>query len=294
MEGKLSTPFLRTEGILQFKRTSRIILLVALLGVIYYPVFVWMWQRWFAADSYYAHGPLIPVVTAVLIWLRRKDLPQVQLQSSKLGLAILIAGLLLHIASAFTRIYFTSAYSIFIVLLGLSLYFFGRQFTQIILFPLCFLLFMFPAPVALIEGTTLRMKLFIAQSSVYIIQLLGIPALRDGSTVYMQSTSVVVGDPCSGLRSLISLSALSILYAYIVKSSYLRKTALFISSIPIAIIANMIRTIATLLIANAYGNDIITNKYLHEGFGLMVFIIAFAGLFLVGRLLGCKIAQKDS
>ena len=294
MEGKLSTPFLRTEGILQFKRTSRIILLVALLGVIYYPVFVWMWQRWFAADSYYAHGPLIPVVTAVLIWLRRKDLPQVQLQSSKLGLAILIAGLLLHIASAFTRIYFTSAYSIFIVLLGLSLYFFGRQFTRIILFPLCFLLFMFPAPVALIEGTTLRMKLFIAQSSVYIIQLLGIPALRDGSTVYMQSTSVVVGDPCSGLRSLISLSALSILYAYIVKSSYLRKTALFISSIPIAIIANMIRTIATLLIANSYGNDIITNKFLHEGFGLIVFIIAFAGLFLVGRLLGCRIALKES
>lgn len=86
---------------------------------------------------------------------------------------------------------------------------------------------MFPAPVAFIEATTLKMKLLVVQISVFTIQFLGVPALREGSTVYMQNTSVVVGDPCSGLRSLISLSALSILFAYIVKSSYIRKTVLF-------------------------------------------------------------------
>lgn len=269
-------------------------LITILLVVIYYPVFIWMWQRWFAADSYYAHGPLVPIVSAVLIWLKRKTFSEVQVQSSNFGLGVLIFGLFVHISSALARIYFSSAYSLFIVLLGLSLYFFGKQFTRVIIFPLGFLLFMFPAPVAFIEATTLKMKLFVAQVSVFIIQLLGVPALREGSTVYMQNTSVVVGDPCSGLRSLISLSALSILFAYIVKSSYMRKIMLFLSSVPIAITANMIRTIATLLIANSYGNAIIENKFIHEGFGLMVFVIAFIGLFLTGRLLGCRLVPKNS
>lgn len=272
----------------------KISLITLPLAIIYYPVFIWMWQRWFAADSYYTHGPLIPVVSAVLIWLKRKTLSEVQIRSSNLGLGILIFGLLVYIFSSFTRIYFTSAYSLFIVLLGLSLYFFGKQFTRVIIFPLCFLLFMFPAPVAFIEATTLKMKLLVAQISVFTIQFLGVPALREGSTVYMQNTSVVVGDPCSGLRSLISLSALSILFAYIVKSSYIRKTVLFLASAPIAIIANIIRTTATLLIANFYGNAIIENKYIHEGFGLMVFVIALVSLFLTGKLLGCRLVIKES
>lgn len=272
----------------------KISLITLLLTFMYHPVLIWMWQRWFAADSYYAHGPLIPIVSAVLIWLKRKTIAVTRIQSSNLGLVLLIFGLLVHISSAFTRIYFSSAYSLFIVIVGLLLYFFGKQFTRVIIFPICFFLFMFPAPVAFIEATTLKMKLFVAQVSVFIIQILGVPALREGSTVFMQSTSVVVGDPCSGLRSLISLSALSILFAYIVKSSYSRKIALFLSSVPIAIIANIIRTTATLMIANSYGNAIIENKFIHEGFGLMVFVIAFLFLFLTGRLLGCRIVPKGS
>jgi len=147
---------------------------------------------------------------------------------------------------------------------------------------------------AVIEASTLKMKLFAAQMSVSIVQLFGISAIREGSTVYMPNTSVVVGDPCSGLKSLISLSALGILYAYIVRASYPRKTILFLMTIPMAIIANMIRTTATLLIANFYGNRIIEDEFLHKGFGLMVFVIAFAGLFLVGRLLGCRVQQRDT
>jgi len=270
------------------------VIIILLIGFIYYPVLIWMWQRWFAADSYYAHGPLILLISGVLIWLKRRELAKTSIQPSRLGIWIIIAGLILHITSALTRVYFTSAYSLFIVILGTVVYFFGKKFTLTIIFPLCFLLFMIPAPMAVIESTTLKMKLFTAQVSVLIIQLLGTPVIREGSTVYMSNTSVVVDDPCSGLRSLISLSALGILYVYIVKASYFRKVILFLLSIPIALLANMIRTVLTLLIANSYGNKIITDGLLHQGFGLMVFVIAFAGLFLAGRLLGCQFPQRDT
>jgi exosortase len=153
---------------------------------------------------------------------------------------------------------------------------------------------MIPAPTAAIATTTLKMKLFVARIAVSIVQMFGIPALREGSMVHMPNTSLVVGDPCSGLRSLIALSALGIIYAYIVKSSYSKKVALFLISMPLAIIANIIRTTATLFIANSYGNEIVTDGFLHEGFGLMVFVIAFIGLFATGKVLGCQISTKDT
>ena len=99
-----------TEGIGEYPIRLKLIfaaktsLIILILGFIYYPTFIWMWQRWFAADSYYAHGPLIPVVSGVLIWLRRRELAKTPVMSSKLGLGILLAGLLLHVASAVTRI----------------------------------------------------------------------------------------------------------------------------------------------------------------------------------------------
>jgi exosortase len=267
---------------------------IVLLGFIYYPVAIWMWERWFAADSYFGHGLFIPIVSLVLIWFKRQELLKARIINTKSGFWLLIFGIFLYIASSYTRIYFTSAYSLIIVITGIILYLFGKEVTRIIIFPLFFTLFMIPAPMSLIATSTLRMKLLAAHISVLIVQILGIPVLREGSSVYMSNTSVVVGDPCSGLKSLISLSALAVLYLYIIKASYFKKFIIFLISIPIAIIANIIRTTATILIANHYGNEIIENDFLHKGFGLMVFIIAFMGLFLVGRILGCQVSQRDT
>ena len=105
---------------------------------------------------------------------------------------------------------------------------------------------------------------------------------------------IVIGDPCSGLRSLISLAALGMLYAYLAKGSYPKRIALFLASIPIAIIANIIRVIGVIVVANFYGNRIVTDGLLHEGFGLSVFVVALAGLILAGRILGCQIFTKDT
>lgn len=285
----------KTRGIyLGILSSVKVSLLLVLLAFIYYPTFIWMWQRWFAADSYYAHGPLIPIVSFALFWNKRRELSQIPISSSKLGLGLLFTGLVLHILSALFRIYFTSAYSFFIVLLGLTLYLLGKKLTLAFIFPIFFLLFMIPAPIALVEASTLRMKFLTAHVSVFIIQILGIPVIREGSTVFMPNTNIVVGDPCSGLKSLISLSALAILYVYIVKASFFRKSLLFLISIPIALGANIIRTTATLIIANYYGDKIVTDGFLHQAFGLMVFVIAFAGLFLAGRILGCRLTQKGT
>jgi exosortase len=153
---------------------------------------------------------------------------------------------------------------------------------------------MAPAPMQFIAATTLQMKLFAAHIAAIVVQFLGIPLVREGSVVHLSNEMIVIGDPCSGLRSLISLTALGMLYAYLAKGSYPKRIALFLSSIPIAIIANIIRVIGVIVVANFYGNRIVTDGLLHEGFGLSVFAIALAGLILAGRTLGCQIFRKDT
>ena len=272
---------------------SILIIFIALLVVIYYPTFIWIWDRWFATDSYYSHGLLIPIVSVVLIWLKRKELTRTSVSSSRLGLIFLGMGLFLHIASAFTRVHFTSGFSLIFVLLGLILYLFGKAFTRVVLFPILFLFLMVPAPMQVIAMTTLKMKLFVAEISTHIVPLFGITTLREGSTVYMPTTSIVIADQCSGLRSLISLSALIILYVYLAKASYIRKTALVILSVPIAIIANVVRIIAVLFVANSYGAEVVTAGMLDKVFGFLVFVVALVGLVIAGKLLKCQFGVSD-
>jgi len=146
----------------------------------------------------------------------------------------------------------------------------------------------------LIAATTLKMKLFAAHFATIAVQLLGIPLVREGSVVHLSNTTLVVGDPCSGLRSLISLTALGVLYAYLAKTSYPKRITLVLASIPIAIIANIIRVIGVIVVANFYGNRIVTDGLLHDAFGFSVFVIALAGLILAGRILGCQMFKKDT
>ena len=97
-------------------------------------------------------------------------------------------------------------------------------------------------------------------------------------------SQVMVEDPCSGIRSLISLIALGALMAYFSDLSRKRKIALFISSVPIAVSTNIIRIVALTLASEMYGDKFATGTF-HNIMGVLVFIFAFAGLALVAKLL---------
>src|ERR1700733_11233419 len=95
--------------------------------LIYVPAFIWMWDRWFARDSYYSHGILIPFVTAYLIWQKRDVLKKIKPESSPWGLRLFFLGIAIHLLSALFRVYFTSGFSMIIVLYGLTLHFYGSK-----------------------------------------------------------------------------------------------------------------------------------------------------------------------
>ena len=256
----------------------------ALLAVAYLPTLQWMFDRWMAPESYYGHGFLIPLVSIFLIWQRRKTLAQCKIERSGLGLFIVAVGLLVHVVCAALRIYSLSGFSFVFVLYGLVLFFFGKKISRNMLFPICFLLAMVPLPLVLIGNLTVKLKLFVAQVSTFVLNKIGFPSIRDGSTIRMPNSYILVEAPCSGLRSLISLLTLGLLFAYATKVSYVRKGMLFLSSIPIALFSNVIRIILLAVVNDLYGEKIAMG-FFHDFSGFVMFGVAFAGLFGISRIL---------
>ena len=269
----------------------KIALIIILLISAYLPVFISLSERFLAVDSYYSHGFLVPLVSLYLIWRKRKKLQTfLPASSCKFGLVLLVAGLLLHFVSTALKINFGSYASLPIVLGGLVLYLFGKKITREILFPLAFLIFMVPLPSVAIITITFKMKIFTAQIASRIVSMMGISAIRGGSTIYLPRDFLVVGDPCSGLRSLISLLALGAIFAQVIAGSRIKKSALFLSTIPIAVISNAARIVLLLLITHVYGKEAALG-FFHDFSGMLVFVFAFIGLTIVMRLLKCQIIR---
>ena len=252
--------------------------------LIYVPSFLWMWDRWFARDSYYSHGILIPFVTAFLIWQKRDVLKKIKPETSPWGLRLFFLGIAIHLLSALFRVYFSSGFSLIIVLFGLTLHFYGFKALKEVLFPISFLAFMIPLPMLVITNLSFRLKIFATQIAVGALNNMGLFCVQHGSTIVMRHAYVVVEDACSGLRSLITLMALGSLFAYWMKSSFLKKAILFVSTIPVAVITNVGRIIFLSFVSEIWGTQRAMGP-IHEASGIIIFLGAFCLLYVVQKVI---------
>ncbi len=253
------------------------------LFIAYLPMLKWMIHRWTEPESYYGHGFLIPIVSLYIAWQRRELLKKARLSGQTKGLVIIALGLFVHVICAALKVYFISGFSFVFVLYGLILFFFGKEVARNLLFPLFFLFAMIPLPLVLIGNLTVKLKLFVAQISTIILNKIGFPSIRDGSLIRMPNSYIMIEAPCSGLRSLISLLTLGLLFSFAMKMSYVKKGLLFISSVPIAIATNIIRVLMLATVNDLYGEKI-TMGFFHDFSGYMMFGIAFISLYTVSRI----------
>lgn len=266
------------------KKHSKELVAVVVFLLAYVPTMIWMWDRWFARDSYYSHGILIPFVTIFLIWQKKDELASVKKVKSNWGMVLIIAGMLTHMFGSLMRVYFISGFSMLIVLIGLILFFYGMAVFKKILFPISFLIFMIPVPLVIITNISFKMKIFAAKIAASALNNAGIPAVREGSLIRMQHAQVVVDDVCSGLRSLISLMALGSIFSYWMRSSMAKRYILFLTTIPIAIATNVARIIFLSVIAEVWGAQY-AGGFIHDASGFLVFALAFVLLYMMGKIL---------
>lgn len=260
--------------------------LLVLFAAIYLDSFSKLAYRFTTPDTYYSHGFLIPLVSFFLVWRKRRRLKELPLQPSLSGLFLLFSGLGLHILSSIFRVNFTSYLSMLLVIEGLILYLLGWNFAKELWFPVVFLAFMIPLPSVVIVGIAFKMKMIATQIAVFFTRLIGLNVSQKGSIVYYPGGSLIVGDPCSGLRSLISLLSLGALFTRFIEASLVKKWMVFLSGVPLAVISNVLRIVLLIVVAYIYGEEVALGRF-HDFVGMLVFIFALSGLSLVAKGLRC-------
>lgn len=260
----------------------RIVIIIALLVFIFWNTFLWMNYRFSEPESFYAHGYLVPLVSAYLIFRKKDALRSLPWEVEYSGLFLIVFSLLVHVFASFFEINFLSGLSFVAVLFGLVIYNCGFRILGSILFCLFFLLFMVPMPNTLTLGASFYLKLVAAKIASFLISSL-IPLKSAGSVVYLPNGVLTVGSPCSGLKSLISLSALSLLFAYLTKFNLRKKTVFFLLALPIAFISNIFRIMLLIFVFYVYGSDVAMGWF-HDFSGMLVFIFAFLGLVALRKV----------
>ena len=274
-------------------------LMLALLLAAFYPVLCWMYARWTAPDSCFSHGFLIPLISAYFVFKQRAQLARFARRPAKAGLALLLAGLLLFIAGGWLRVYFTSGFALLLCLAGLLVYWGGWQWVRRLWFPLCFLIFMLPLPEVAIARLNLGLKLLVIQAAAGGLEALGIPVVMDGASLHLERGVLLVGDGCSGLRSLLALIALGVLFAYCYGQSYskgggtrawLVRGAVLAAIIPAALGANLLRIFLNAVCIHFFGQELLFRPLvstsltgeidLHLLSGFLVFVFALLALQL--------------
>lgn len=254
-----------------------------LLFIIYLPTLYELVKDW-ATDDNYSHGFLIPIVSGYLIWQKRKDLTALTYATANRGLLVVISGLVLFILGNGAAEYFTVRFSFIVTLFGIVYYLFGRELVKKTWFEFFFLVFMIPIPYVIYFAATFPMQLIASKITAGVLNLIGMGVVRQGNIIHIDGYSLEVADACSGMRSLVSLLALGALFAYLTQKRFTPKLILFLSTIPIAVAANVFRVFVTSLLAYTVTENV-TQEPLHSIMGLSVFVVAFILLFIIGQIL---------
>src|SRR5215216_5457597 len=268
-------------------------------------------------DENYSHGLLIPVMIGYILWTQREKLALVPVKSSVFwgGAAILLALFALWAGVAGAELY-TQRLSLILLLAGIAVYFWGFKLLQMLLVPLALLFLAMPIPAIIFNKIAFPLQLFASRCAVWSMSMLGIPVLRQGNIIELKplnsfdTKKLEVVEACSGIRSLMTLVTLAVVFAYFTHPSgdeppsgkrlgWLRsygfwRAAIIISSaIPIAILTNAFRVSGTGVLAHYYGTAV-ADGFFHSFSGWAIYIVAFILLFGIGMILDrFRPAQAD-
>ena len=258
-------------------------LLIGLIVWLYGTVFLRLVAQWWS-DPNYSHGFLVPLFSAFILWRRRRELLALQPTPSSWGLVIVAFSLSLLVAGVLGAELFLSRISIVFLIAGMAVCFFGWDHLRASFFPWIFLFLMVPVPAILLNQITLPLQTFSSRVASTLLPLLGVPVLRQGDVINLPSMALEVAEACSGLRSLVSLTTLAIIYGYGTQSEVWVRITLALLAIPIAVVANSARIIGTGLLVH-YSDPGMAEGFFHFFSGLVVFLVSTGALIVVSQCL---------
>lgn len=254
----------------------------ALLLFSYAPVLWRLVQQW-DSDPDMGHGFFVPIVAGYIVWQKRRDLLAMTPSPNWWGLAIVLYGALqLYIATLGAEL-FLARTAFVISVIGIVLLLGGTAYVRLLAFPLFLLFFMIPIPTVVYNSITFPLQLLASRVSTEALNVMQIPVLREGNVLELAQQKLSVVEACSGIRSLLSLTFLSLVYGYFFESKMWMRVVLFLSTIPIAIIANASRVTLTGVLTE-YKPEL-AEGFFHTASGWVIFMVALAILIALHQIL---------
>lgn len=275
--------FMRSTGESKFHLPW--LLAVAGFAVMYLPVYWWAAEGIWQSEEQ-GHGPII---LAVLLWLSWQIWPSLRDAPTKpaplFGWPIFLLGLLIYVLGRALEISILELGSQIFVVTGILLLLKGRQGLRIAWFPVLYLIFMIPLPGPLVDAVTSPLKNWISTIVVDGLYAVGYPIARSGVTITIGQYQLLVADACSGLNSMYSLSALGLLFMYVMgRKGVAYSTIMLASILPIAFAANIVRVTILVLITYHLGDEA-GQGFLHGTAGMLLMLVALLIFFLLDLVL---------
>ena len=259
------------------------LILLLLLVWLYHSIVYRLAAQWIG-DENFSHGSFVPAFSLYVLWLNRKRLKDVVASPSWAGLPVIVFALLMLVLGVLGVELLTSRISLLVLLAGLIILFRGWPLFRAVLFPWAFLFLMIPLPNLILQRFTFPLQILASKLSTFLLQFIGVPVLREGNILRLARMDLDVVQACSGIRSLVSLLTLAIIYGYLLEKRNWVRIVLACSAVPIAVAANGFRVFATGVLVQYWDVDKAEGS-LHTVWGFLVFVVSLVLLFSLHQLI---------
>ncbi len=253
-----------------------------LLLVASYGAVLWRLIRQWSYDGDMGHGFFVPIVAAYIAWQRRDELAEAWGPADWRGLLVIAWGAGQLYAATLGAELFLARTAFIVSLAGIVLFLGGMKALRLLAFPLFLLLFMVAIPAIIYNVVTFKLQTLASQLAEGALSIMGIPVLREGHILRLPNQALSVVEACSGIRSLLTLSFLSLVYAYFFDKKVWMRAVLLISTVPIAIVANACRVTVSGMLSQV--NPELAEGVFHSAAGWLIFMFGLLLLVLTHQI----------
>jgi exosortase len=260
-----------------------ILFFLALLILLFLPVLGDLVTQWFN-DENMGYAFFVPPLVGYIVWLDRERILEAPVKACWPAMALVVWGFLQMLLGLLGALSFVSRTAFVISMVGVVWTIAGTAVIRTLVFPFVLLLFMIPIPLYVYQRMTIPLQMLATQLAATGLDILGIPVWQDGNVLNLPDRQLDVVEACSGIRSLLSLTFLSLAYGRLFETRTWVKVALFVATVPIAIMCNGARITLTGILTQYWPS--VADGIYHAFEGWVIFMFELVALVGLHKLLG--------
>jgi exosortase D (VPLPA-CTERM-specific) len=257
----------------------RLVMITVAYLFFYYPTLSGLWPVWLTSGEY-SYALAIPFVSGYVIWKRKRQIAAVPVKTFWPAAAVIAVFWLISLYGILGSSPSAVRPAAVLVLLAIVFFCYGRYLFRLLAFPLVFLFFMLPLPTVVDTGIAVPLLFFSTRLGELLLRVAGVSVYVEGNIIDLGVTQLQVVDACSGLRYLLPLAALGVIYAFFREKTRWRQALLVLATVPIAVLSNGVRIAVTGYLAQNYGPDR-AEGFFHGFSGWLIFVFAVLLLMLL-------------